>query len=172
MTIDVTTRSVKGSPLTFTEMDTNFDNLSVSSSEAAEGNIEIADQAETDALSDALKAVVPAYLEQTTENIITASTNVPRNTSFVSGRTGELVDTETGVQQKWGRLDGTTSVSFAGLGLANHASVNYNVVLSYEQPTGISVDSTPMAHTKTANGFQVFYNTGFSLKINWHTIGL
>lgn len=62
MAISVTTRTGKGSPLSTAEMDTNLTNLAVSATESAEGNIEIATQAETEALTDATKAVVPAYL--------------------------------------------------------------------------------------------------------------
>lgn len=62
MTISVTTRSVKGSALTFTEMDDNFNDLAVNATKTVQGNIEVADQTETDALSSETLAVSPSTL--------------------------------------------------------------------------------------------------------------
>jgi len=62
MAISVTTRSGKGSPLTPSEMDTNLTNLARSATTTQEGNVELATSAETSALSDLTRAVVPGYL--------------------------------------------------------------------------------------------------------------
>ena len=63
MTITVQTRAVKGSPLTFNEMDNNFTSLGRDANQVQQGNIEVADLAETEALTDTVKAVCPEHLE-------------------------------------------------------------------------------------------------------------
>ena len=62
MAISVTTRISKGSPLTYLEADTNFDNLAVSATDAAEGNIRLATQAEANSRTDATTAISPGTL--------------------------------------------------------------------------------------------------------------
>lgn len=70
MAIPVTLRSQKGSELTIAEGDNNFSNLARSATEALEGNIQIATQAEVNGLTNDTKAIVPATLEETVTNII------------------------------------------------------------------------------------------------------
>ena len=82
MAITVTTRAVKGSALSFTEMDDNFNDLAVSSTESAEGNIEIATQAEHTALTDVVKACVPGYLTTPVNALITTAI-APLSLTFV-----------------------------------------------------------------------------------------
>lgn len=66
MTIPVTTRTGKGSPLSTSEMDTNLTNLARNATETQQGNIEIATQAEVDNGTDDTLAVTPLKLATTT----------------------------------------------------------------------------------------------------------
>ena len=62
MTIPVTTRSGKGSPLTPGEMDANLTQLARDATQAQQGNIRIATQAETNPMTDMTLAVPPGTL--------------------------------------------------------------------------------------------------------------
>lgn len=96
MAITVTTRASKGSALSFTEMDDNFTDLSISASTTQEGNIEIADQTETDALSSAVLAISPSTLESTVETIIDNGKN------YLDSDNGYFWDEGTGYIKMWG----------------------------------------------------------------------
>ena len=62
MTIPVTTRTVKGSPLTTTEMDTNLTDLGRDATEIQQGNVQFSTEAETEALTELTKAISPGNL--------------------------------------------------------------------------------------------------------------
>ena len=80
MTITVQTRAIKGSPLTFNEMDSNFTSLGRDATQVQQGNVEIADQAETEALTDTVKAVCPEHLEA---GVLAALANLSFDTSAI-----------------------------------------------------------------------------------------
>lgn len=62
MTISVTTRSGKGSPLTQSEMDTNLTNLARDATTTQQGNVRLATDAETTTGTSDTLAVTPASL--------------------------------------------------------------------------------------------------------------
>ena len=70
MAIKVTTRINKGSALTYLEVDTNFDNLAVSATDAAEGNIRLSTQSEANLLTDATTAISPGTLSDAIDSHI------------------------------------------------------------------------------------------------------
>ena len=62
MTIPVTTRAVKGSPLTTVEMDSNLDGLARDATEIQQGNVQFATEAQTEALTADDLAISPLNL--------------------------------------------------------------------------------------------------------------
>lgn len=105
MSIPITTRSGKGAPLTQTEMDTNLTNLARSATESQEGSIEIATQAEVDALADATKAIPPAYLSSAVLSVISSATGGLSQNLADPGSDESL----TGLQLRWGTTSSRTT---------------------------------------------------------------
>ena len=62
MTIPVTTRAVKGSPLSTVEMDTNLTDLGRDATEVQQGNVQFATEAETEAQAIDDRAISPLNL--------------------------------------------------------------------------------------------------------------
>ena len=100
MTITVQTRAIKGSPLTFNEMDSNFTSLGRDGTQTQQGNVEVANQAETEALTDVSKAVCPEHLEA---GVTAALANLAFDTSAIG-----YVTLPNGVILQWG-TEGSTS---------------------------------------------------------------
>lgn len=98
MTISVTTRTGKGSPLTTSEMDTNLTNLARDASTTVQGNVRMATQAEADAGSLTNVAISPDTLAN--------SDFLPQGTPGTSGS----VTFANGMILKWG----VTAYSFSG----------------------------------------------------------
>tara|TARA_R110000772_G_scaffold268714_2_gene397863 strand:+ start:324 stop:821 length:498 start_codon:yes stop_codon:yes gene_type:complete len=104
MSIPVTTRAAAGQALTHTQMDTNWTNVARSATTGAEGNIEIATNAETIAFSSAVKAVVPAYLDNA---VAQANSNASTKSLIAKGW---WRDPATGFTVQWGNETLTQSV--------------------------------------------------------------
>lgn len=94
MTIPVTTRSVKGSALSFAEMDDNFNDLGRNATKTVQGNVEIATQAETDALTSEVLAISPSTVQGPIDTTIaTLSLTLTDLFTNASGETGTFAIT-------------------------------------------------------------------------------
>lgn len=121
MTIPVTTRSGKGSPLTNSDMDVNLINLARNSSNTVQGNVRLSTQAEVDAGTSADTAVPPNALQTKLNNL--GLTNIvlqdAQNGHFEFG----------GILLNWGRFNITD------LGDIASTSHRQSVVFSRPYPT-------------------------------------
>ena len=171
MTLAVTTRAGNGNvALSHTQMDDNLELLAQDATTGQQGNIEIATQAEVNALADPNRAITPSSLDQTVKNIINSypRTTYNQGTAATEGETKDLL---TGVEEKWGLLSAGNAddhiITFASLGLTNHANGNYNVMVTGDA----RVDNDRNYHTynRSATSFTVWGTNGNFL---WRTIGL
>lgn len=161
MTIPVTTRSVKGSKLTFTEMDDNFNDLSRNSTKTVQGNIEVADQTETDALSSETLAISPSTLQTTVETII------DNGKTFVGATDGYSWDENTNFILLWGNQT-IPSRSWTTVTLPTTITAAYTLVIT---PIGDG-STTPSNNFENSfahvSGTTVKIYNNFSLSVEFH----
>ena len=178
MAIPVTTRAGKGSPLTHTEMDTNLTSLARSATESQEGNIEIANQAEVNALNDSVKAVPPAYLGGGINSHFSALGNSNNQEGFYRLPNGLIV--------QWGQVNITSDVTgqeYTATYPTAFTTAVYNMQHSIFDPTNPGQDDDERNYNvfaKTLNlTSAVFQTTEFHVQaqpsrgtIHWVAIGV
>ena len=151
MAISVTTRSGKGAELTRTELDNNFTNLARSATESAEGNIEIATQAEVTALSDTSKAIVPGYLTEAVEAIISSSSSSLIPFAACSFNSSGTILQSSGITSVSKGGTGTYTVTFDTI----RSSANYIISFGAGLPTSDTALSVRWDN-KTTTGFTIY----------------
>ena len=162
MTITVQTRAIKGSPLTFNEMDTNFTSLGRDATQVQQGNVEIADQAETEALTDSDKAVCPEHLEA---GVTAALANLAFDTSTIG-----YVTLPNGIIIQWG-TDSSTSDTVEVFNLpVTYPNSNFAVIT---QRTASDATQILAVISKTTSSFTIDRNDGIpgTEPFYWISIG-
>ena len=99
MAISVSTRAAKGSPLSYIELDDNFNDLAVSATNTNEGNTRLATQGEADGLTDITTAISPGVLTSPVNALIelAVSERALKGVSLFSG----WVNTGTHAMSDW-----------------------------------------------------------------------
>lgn len=105
MTIPVTTRTAKGSPLTTAEMDTNLTNLAREAIQSTagddQGNVELADEDVTTALVDPVRPVVPEHLGAGVQAYL--DSQAAASDSIIANQ-GSWTEPTSGLIFKWGKV--------------------------------------------------------------------
>ena len=170
MALNPTLRVAKGSPLTYTEVDGNFELLAQDATKTQQGNVEIADQAETEAFASETLAVSPSTLATAMATLFEFEYN-----AGTSSTEGEIRDKVSGFSVKWGQGDtgGNTTdvINFVGIGLHDFDSAEYAVSLANVENGDTFPTTTLSAPNRATTGFTIYTNVN-NKKVSWIAVGI
>lgn len=157
MTIPVTTRSGKGSALTFNDGDTNLDNLARDATDTQQGNIEIATQAEHTALSSTTQACVPGRITTPVNNLIDAKITANFTASLVAN--GFWKENDTGLTIQWMRFTGVPNAGATFNFPTPFGTACFSIVASWDTDTVTSDNDSIGVTIVSASQFKIDRNS-------------